>query len=62
MRLLKKTLSHLGDGTVTRQSRNSRHCPEKELLKKKKKLEPTRQWNGHKKSEKQKAVPRKGDY
>ena len=61
MRLLKKTLSHLGDGTVTRQARQSRQCPEKELLKKTN-IEPKRQRNGHKKSEKQKAVPRKGDY
>ena len=33
-RLLKKTLSHLDNGTATRQARNSRQCPEKETIKK----------------------------
>ena len=31
----KKTLSQLDKGTVTRQARNSRHCPEQETIKKK---------------------------
>ena len=49
-RLLKKqTLGQLDDETVTRQARHSRQCPEKELLKKKN-IESTIQWNGHKKS------------
>ena len=45
---LKKNLSRLDNGTATRQARNSRQCPEKETIKKK--LESTRQWNGHKTS------------
>jgi len=45
----KETFSQLDNGTATREARNRRQCPEKDTIKKKK-LESTRQWNGHKTS------------
>ena len=54
----KKTLSQLDKGTVTRQARNSSHCPENETIKKN--LESPRRWNGDKTIQKQQALPRKG--
>ena len=42
----KRTLSQLDKGTVTRQARNSSHCPENETIKKN--LESPRRWNGDK--------------